>query len=325
MDVSVIIPTYKRPEKLERLLKSLINQKTKYHYEIIVIDNGNDQKTEKICKVFNVFYIKTESNIGPGEARNLGAKYANGRIFAFIDDDEFPESNWIESIVENIEDKDVIYGPIKTNIKPTYPFIHSFDRGEGILPSGNFAVKKDLFIKIRGFDGSLSFYGEDWYFMEKLKKLDIKPIYIENMIVYHPAVFKEWISMDFLKKSFKEFFYSLLLKKSIRSYPIERFINEIIIKNLLIITSVLVSLFIFDWKGLLIFYFIAFFYFSNKSYKIYKKLISNSISFPQYQLVLYAFLGVFNSIIQLLCFYAAFGYFIIIDKIFYVKSKKDNN
>ena len=41
MDVSIIVPVYNNAPYVEKCIKSIINQKTKYSYEIIVVDDGS--------------------------------------------------------------------------------------------------------------------------------------------------------------------------------------------------------------------------------------------------------------------------------------------
>lgn len=323
MDVSIIVPTYKRREKLKRLLESLLNQKTNRSYEIIVVDNGEDDETRNLCELFKVKYIKSGCNIGPGNARDLGTKYSNGKVLAFIDDDEYASSNWLDVICKNIRNKYVIYGPIKTNIKPFYPFIHSFDREEGIMPSGNFAIKRDIYIKVNGFLGANSFFGEDWYLVEKLRKIGIKPFYVKEMVVYHPALYKNWLTKDLITNSFKEYYYSIFLRKKIKYYPLEEIFNDILKKNLISLFLIFIIILIFNNKGILIYYLMNVIYFTYKSYIVSEKLSKNSIKFSKSQLIIYSFFGLFNQFIQLLLFNVAFYYFVFSKYIFYKEKKKD--
>lgn len=324
MDVSIIIPTNKRPQKLQKLLESLSTQKTKEKFEIIVVDNGDDEKTKILCDLFKVKYLKTEGNIGPGKARDLGVKIAKSEVLAFVDDDEYVADNWVETIAENIKNKKVIYGTIKTDIKPYYPFIHSFDRGEGIMPSGNFAIKRFIYDKVNGFEGANSFFGEDWFIWDKLKKLNIKPKFVEDMIVYHPAVFKNWLSKNLIAHTFKQYYYSFFLRKKIKDYPLEEFFNGIIKKILISLVLLLILILISDKIGILIYYFINLIYFSYKSYIVSKNLSKNSMKFPKSQLIFYSFCGLFNQFIQLLSFSAAFYYFVFFKCAFYKEEKNYN-
>jgi len=100
--ISVILPTYNRPEYLLRAINSIINQTYK-KIEIIIIDDSNDQiKIEDNKRLINklnnqkIKYIKTDSPSGGSGARNLGIENANGEYIAFIDDDD----EWLPTKLE---------------------------------------------------------------------------------------------------------------------------------------------------------------------------------------------------------------------------------
>ena len=61
-DLSIIVPVYNSEKYLEKCINSLINQKTKYKYQIICINDGSTDKSLEILenykKKFNDFYIK---------------------------------------------------------------------------------------------------------------------------------------------------------------------------------------------------------------------------------------------------------------------------
>ena len=94
--VSVIIPTYKRPDYLDRAIDSVLNQ-TYNNIEIIVVDDNNPntegrERTEKIMRRYennpHVIYIKHEYNKNGSAARNTGFKASHGVYLAFLDDDD---------------------------------------------------------------------------------------------------------------------------------------------------------------------------------------------------------------------------------------------
>ncbi len=99
--VSVVIPTYKRPEELKRAINSVINQTYK-NIEIIVIDDNYKypeirKKTESIVSKYkNIIYIENKENLGGSESRNVGINNAHGKYIAFLDDDDEFLPNKIE-------------------------------------------------------------------------------------------------------------------------------------------------------------------------------------------------------------------------------------
>lgn len=94
--ISVVIPTYKRPDKLCRAIDSVLLQDY-VDYELIVVDDnglGSDaqNETERILKQkykdYRIRYIPNTKSLGGGGARNTGVTAAKGEYIAFLDDDE---------------------------------------------------------------------------------------------------------------------------------------------------------------------------------------------------------------------------------------------
>jgi len=104
--VSVIIPTYNRPESLVHAIKSVLDQ-TYRPIEIIVVNDGGDD-VEAIVSSLNrdqrcIVYVKHAANKGLAAARNTGLALARGRYVAYLDDDDrfYPEH--VETLVAFLE------------------------------------------------------------------------------------------------------------------------------------------------------------------------------------------------------------------------------
>jgi len=99
--VSVLVLTQNRPLILKRCLISLINQNV-LPDQIVVVDNGSGEKTEKsILKFKRKIKIDYSQEKIKGEAfaRNRALKLAEGDILVFIDDDCVADKNWLENII----------------------------------------------------------------------------------------------------------------------------------------------------------------------------------------------------------------------------------
>jgi glycosyltransferase involved in cell wall biosynthesis len=101
--VSVIVPVYNDSERLKSCLTGLEEQTySKEHYEVIVVDNGSDERPDGVVRKFSQAVLIYENGIGSYRARNRGIAVAKGDIIAFTDSDCIPAHNWIEKGVMNI-------------------------------------------------------------------------------------------------------------------------------------------------------------------------------------------------------------------------------
>ena len=122
--VSVIIPTYKRPDTLDRAINSVLAQTYPYVEVIVVDDNNPDTEgrrlTEEKMAPYSdnprVKYIKHEKNKNGSAARNTGAKASNAKYLAFLDDDDefFPEK--IDAQVKRLEELPIDYAVCYTYV-----------------------------------------------------------------------------------------------------------------------------------------------------------------------------------------------------------------
>ncbi len=128
MRFSIVIPTYKRPEILQRCLEALFAQKfPKDNFEIIVVDDNGaeehgDPNTEKVIRSFETvrsgFALRYlwQAHQGQGIARNLGAQHAKGEIILFMGDDIFADQDLLkhhdESHLSNPRENEAVLGHI---------------------------------------------------------------------------------------------------------------------------------------------------------------------------------------------------------------------
>ncbi|HEX9460520.1 MAG TPA: glycosyltransferase family 2 protein [Thermoanaerobaculia bacterium] len=96
---SVVIPTYKRLPMLLRVLDALDAQIDAPGFEVIVIDDGSGDATASVTRDRGpknyVLTFRSQSNAGPGRARNHGVSLAAGRYVLFIGDDTVPEPRFL--------------------------------------------------------------------------------------------------------------------------------------------------------------------------------------------------------------------------------------
>ena len=100
-DISVIVPIYNGEKYLKKCLDSILNQTLK-DIEIICVNDGSTDGTAKILKKYSskdnrIKVLSTENN-GQGFARNLALNEANGEYIAFVDADDWIDSNSLKSL-----------------------------------------------------------------------------------------------------------------------------------------------------------------------------------------------------------------------------------
>lgn len=105
IEISIIIPLYNTEKYIEKCLNSLINQ-TIRDIEIIIVNDGSQDNSEKICKEFLLkdkrVKLINQKNSGQGAARNKGLEVARGRYIAFVDSDDYIELNMYEKLLYNM-------------------------------------------------------------------------------------------------------------------------------------------------------------------------------------------------------------------------------
>ena len=136
--VSIILPVYNREDTIRNTIDSVIQQTYK-NFELIIIDDGSNDDSQKICSEYvqkddRIKLIKKE-NGGPSQARNVGLEMANGKYLMFIDSDDEYKTNMIERMVTEIEGRasDVVVCNFnnRCNIKQFYN--QTLEKGTEIL------------------------------------------------------------------------------------------------------------------------------------------------------------------------------------------------
>ena len=93
---SVVIPAWKSRDTIPDCLRSLERQETDKPFDVTVVDSSGDGTGDMIREHFpRVRDIESDRRMLSGEARNLGASDALGRVLLFIDSDCVAEPAWI--------------------------------------------------------------------------------------------------------------------------------------------------------------------------------------------------------------------------------------
>lgn len=205
--ISICIATWKRKDKLKKILYMLENQTMAQNdYEIIVADsNSNDGTCEVVKKLQqefdNIVYIPNSKNILAAK-RNDGIKTSQSDIIVFIDDDVFPTKNFIYSHYHANQNPhntffcgQIRFNPKKVKTSNYYKFRdeqhlkHSdtgFDLPFNRIVVMNLSFRKEYISVVGNMDERFLGYGcEDIEFGYRVIKNGFKLRYLESALAYH--------------------------------------------------------------------------------------------------------------------------------------------
>lgn len=214
--LSIIIPAYNCAGYIEKCLTTLINQQTKYTYEIIVVNDGSKDNTEETIKSIKspLIRIINQENGGAAMARNTGLMNATGEYVCFVDGDDYVEPDYIDRLLTEAykHDADIVKcGYYMYNAETPD------DIGEKIIRKGA-VITGDMTKYISQYDGFIwnmverrsiwkdFAFPEKWWFEDMITKFlpmrkCSKFVYIEEAL-YHYAIMEtslsrsEWKSSD---------------------------------------------------------------------------------------------------------------------------------
>jgi glycosyltransferase involved in cell wall biosynthesis len=225
--VSIIIPTYNRPDFLEKLLSSIVRQ-TFQDYEVIVVDDssqnieGYRKVIEHFAGVMNIGYFRNDNNMGAPFSRNRGIKAAKGKYIALVDDDD----DWLP---EKLEKQVTLFEKSPKRLGMVYTWADAVDiegnivyqyrstiQGNAVkeiladcfIPSPTVMVKQEFFKKAGFFDDSFPSC-QDWDMWTRILSLGCECDVIKEVLaIYHkhelPTIGKDEKAKDGYLKYYKK-------------------------------------------------------------------------------------------------------------------------
>ena len=201
---SVIIPVYNRPDEIKELLESLSHQ-TFLDFEVIVVEDGSDDRCETQVKAFQqklavTYYFK--ENSGPGASRNFGMEQANGKFFIFLDSDCIVPADYLKHIDQHIQNHqlDAFGGPDSahpsfTKVQKAINYAMTSFLTTGGIRGGkrnldkfqprsfNMGISREVFENVGGFRSLHP--GEDPDLSYRIIKSGYKTGLVKEAFVYH--------------------------------------------------------------------------------------------------------------------------------------------
>jgi glycosyltransferase involved in cell wall biosynthesis len=212
--IAVCICTYRRPEWLRRLLVSLQEQRTdgRFTYSIVVTDNDATGSARTIVEEFArsrapaTYCLEPVKNIAM--VRNRAIEAATGNWIAFIDDDEFPISQWLHLLHQacTTHQAEGVLGPVRPHFDEEPPrWVRKcglYDRPEHPtgypLPwrecrTGNVLFRRDLLpADEAAFDARFDNGGEDQDFFRRLMERGARFIWCNEAVAYETVPPIRW-------------------------------------------------------------------------------------------------------------------------------------
>jgi GT2 family glycosyltransferase len=210
LDVTVIVPTYNRSHALTETLEALaVAAAPANGWEAIVVDDGSSDDTPQVvprwidAHLASIRYVRQE-NRGPAEARNHGAREAQGRFLIFIDNDIVVSRDFIRQHVETLESHPGCWVVGRVTHPPalrTTPFGRfRYDLGEEFhrrhgtanpapttaITAQNLSLLATDFERLGGFDAAFEIASsEDWDLGFRARQAGVTLLYHPQIVAVH--------------------------------------------------------------------------------------------------------------------------------------------
>jgi 1,2-diacylglycerol 3-alpha-glucosyltransferase len=162
--VSVVMPAFNREGTLRNAIDSVLRQDFD-GLELVVVDDGSTDGTGDVARAVHDrrVHVVAQPNRGRAEARNRGVEAARGQFVVFLDSDDEAMADWLEVLVGPLRDGAALVRCAALVVDP--------DGHERVLPAtasetpyprgtplpGTFALERNLFTKVGGFEPSLGY------------------------------------------------------------------------------------------------------------------------------------------------------------------------
>ncbi len=218
--LSVVVPSYRRSDELDRCLEDLAAQVDPPSLEIVVVlqafpAGAADSLRERFGHRLTLKIAEFAEGLGTGGARNRGLRMSNGEIVAFLDDDVRLPVGWSRALVACYDDPAIggaggfadhpgHYGPLRNtayrilgitsnrykidwggfNVGPAFnpPGVHKAEW----LGGGNMSFRRPVIMGVNGFDEALgAFWHEDADVTHRVMKSGWRVVCSDRLAVDH--------------------------------------------------------------------------------------------------------------------------------------------
>lgn len=210
MTIDVICPLYNAENYIENLHKSLLKQNTKINKIVYVLTKSKDNTEKKLKELKCNYKLINPSDFSHSLTREKEAFNSKADIVVFITQDiDIRNDNWLEELAKPIINNEAaatysrqltkfnnIEKYTRENNYPNYDIIKDKNSIKQLglktffSSDASAAIKRDVFVKLNGYDNKNLPISEDMYFSYKLIMNNYKIKYCSKSIVYHSHNFK---------------------------------------------------------------------------------------------------------------------------------------
>ena len=209
-DVTVVLPTFRRPQALARALAGLAEQRDAPPYEVIVVDNDAAPHAPPTLPAGVAGRVVTEPTPGAAAARNRGIAEAATPLLAMLDDDVRPGPTWLAELAAPVlaGRADVAGGRVVLDPEVCRPswlspgiegYLTALDLGarerpvtdDEVLLTASLLSRTQLLRDVGGFDprlgpqGSRQLVGDDVALVRALRSRGARTVYVPAAVVVH--------------------------------------------------------------------------------------------------------------------------------------------
>lgn len=207
-DIAVVVPARNAAGTLGATLVALAGQTVAC--EVVVVDDGSTDGTVSVARAAGATVVAgcrglvhpgvhQPPAVGPGAARNAGARATSAPVVAFTDADCVPEPGWAAAGLDALRAADLVQGRVEPD--PDAPR-HPFDRtlsvpaAYGLFESANLFVTRELFDRLGGFGDGIAAPGkhlaEDVYLGWAARRAGARVAFAPDALVHHAVFPRDW-------------------------------------------------------------------------------------------------------------------------------------
>lgn len=222
--ISIIIVNYNTLNLTKNTINSIFKKTQNLDYEIILIDNDSKDGSKEFFKNEydkreNVKFIESDSNLGFGNANNLGLKFATGKYIFFLNSDTLLIDNSIKVLFDfmeknmdvgvcgaNLYDENMnpvhsydagipgIFYDLKASLRSIYTKIYKkrldFNYSDKVIEVGyitgaDMFVRRKILDEVGGFDSDFFMYYEESELTNRIKKAGYKIMNVPKAKIIH--------------------------------------------------------------------------------------------------------------------------------------------